>query len=199
MNKLMLAALGLAAVPATVPAQPLDFMQIDAGRRTATLVAVKALRGMVTHPAPAPLVSGVYTDFSTGNAASVAYTHRWAVAQGTYGFVSASASAPTAFAARTHRRTMNRAFRSGRRPSRTVRRWPARTTRSYRRRHSGTHGLRCCSTHRRSGRSPSRSRASSRSPIRRPRPRCVFRPASTAGSSASASSAPRRSTARSSA
>jgi hypothetical protein len=87
MNKLMLAALGLAAVPATVPAQPLDFMQIDAGRRTATLVAVKALRGMVTHPAPAPLVSGVYTDFSTGHAASVAYTHRWAVAQGTYGFV----------------------------------------------------------------------------------------------------------------
>jgi hypothetical protein len=87
MNKMKLAALIIVLVPATALAQPLDFMQIDAGRRTATLVAVKALRGMVTHPAPAPLVSAVYTDFSTGNAGSVAYTHRWAVAQGTYGFV----------------------------------------------------------------------------------------------------------------
>jgi hypothetical protein len=78
-------ALMAAALPAAVLAQPLDFLQIDAGRRTATLVAVKALRGMVSPPAPAPLLSAVYSDFSTGHAASVAYTHRWAVVQGTHG------------------------------------------------------------------------------------------------------------------
>ena len=55
-------------------------------RSTATLVLVKALRFSADNPAP-PLLSAVYSYFSSGDTGNVAYTHRWSVSPGPHGFV----------------------------------------------------------------------------------------------------------------
>lgn len=79
-------AVALAASTAGVQAAPLDFFQLDGGKDTATVVLVKALRGF-GDPAAPPLVSAVYSYFSSGDTGNIAYTHRWALVQGTHGFV----------------------------------------------------------------------------------------------------------------
>lgn len=71
--------------PAATVAAPIDFFQLDGGDRTATVVLVKALRSSADNPAP-PLLSAVYSYFSTGESATLAYTYRWALAQGAHGF-----------------------------------------------------------------------------------------------------------------
>jgi hypothetical protein len=81
------AAVATLAVAAPASAAPIDFFQFDAGRDTATVVLVKALRYSAENPAP-PLLTAVYTDFSTGQTGSVGYTHRWAVSPaGPHGLV----------------------------------------------------------------------------------------------------------------
>ena len=72
--------------PALAQGAPLDFFQLDGGQETATVVLVKALRFSADNPAP-PLLSAVYSYFSTGDTAAVAYTHRWSLVTGPYGFV----------------------------------------------------------------------------------------------------------------
>lgn len=86
MRKPIVQLLVVALAPAAAAAAPLDFFQLDGGRDTATVVLVKALRFTPDAPAP-PLLSGVYSDFSTGNTGSVAYTHRWSLTPGPHGFV----------------------------------------------------------------------------------------------------------------
>jgi hypothetical protein len=87
MRKFALQFLALAAaLPLAAQAAPIDFFQLDGGDRTATVVLVKALRFSADNPAP-PLLSAVYTDFSTGQSGALAYTHRWSLARGTHGFV----------------------------------------------------------------------------------------------------------------
>lgn len=86
MKNRMLQFVLLAALPLAVSAAPVDFFQVDGGEDTATVVLVKALRSSADNPAP-PLLSGVYSRFSSGQSGSVAYTHRWPLARGTHGFV----------------------------------------------------------------------------------------------------------------
>lgn len=87
MRKFVLQILALAAaLPMAAQAAPVDFFQLDAGEDTATVVLVKALRFSADNPAP-PLLTAVYTDFSTGRTGTLAYTHRWSLARGTHGFV----------------------------------------------------------------------------------------------------------------
>lgn len=83
----LLAALAATWAPALAAAAPIDFFQLDGGKDTATVVLVKALRFTgADDPAP-PLLTAVYTDFSTGRTGSVAYTHRWALGRGPHGLV----------------------------------------------------------------------------------------------------------------
>lgn len=86
MKKQILSSLATALVPALVHAAPLDFFQLDGGKDTATVVLVKALRFSADNPAP-PLLSAVYSYFSSGDTASVAYTHRWSLTSGPHGLV----------------------------------------------------------------------------------------------------------------
>jgi hypothetical protein len=87
MRKLALHCLAAGLLPALAQAAPIDFLQIDGGKDTATVVVVKALRFSADNPAP-PLLSAVYSNFSTGDTGSLAYTHRWALTRGgAYGFV----------------------------------------------------------------------------------------------------------------
>lgn len=86
MKKQILSTLAACLVPALAHAAPIDFLQLDAGRETATAVLVKALRFSADNPAP-PLLSAVYSYFSSGDTASVAYTHRWSLTPGPHGFV----------------------------------------------------------------------------------------------------------------
>jgi hypothetical protein len=69
-----------------VQAAPIDFLQLDGGKDTATVVVVKALRFSADNPAP-PLLSAVYSYFSTGDTGAIAYTHRWSVTPGPHGLV----------------------------------------------------------------------------------------------------------------
>ncbi len=85
MKKLILSSL-VAVVPALAHGAPIDFFQLDGGSQTATVVLVKALRFSADNPAP-PLLSAVYSYFSTGDTASVAYTHRWSLTSGPHGLV----------------------------------------------------------------------------------------------------------------
>jgi hypothetical protein len=85
MRTRILPLLAAALWPATAAAAPLDFFQLDGGRDTATVVLVKALRFSLDDPAP-PLLSAVYSDFSTGNTGAVAYTHRWSLSRAPHGF-----------------------------------------------------------------------------------------------------------------
>lgn len=83
----VLTALAAPLAPALAAAAPIDFFQLDGGKDTATVVLVKALRlSAADNPAP-PLVTAVYTDFSTGRTGSIAYTHRWAIGPGPHGLV----------------------------------------------------------------------------------------------------------------
>jgi hypothetical protein len=79
-------AVGLVLAPALTQAAPIDFMQVDGGKDTATLVLVKALRFSADNPAP-PLLSAVYSYFSSGDTGNIAYTHRWSVSPGPHAFV----------------------------------------------------------------------------------------------------------------
>jgi hypothetical protein len=82
--------------PAFAQAAPIDFVQLDGGKETATLVLVKALRFSADNPAP-PLLSAVYSYFSSGDTAAVAYTHRWSLSPGPHGFVVGLGAAANSF------------------------------------------------------------------------------------------------------
>ena len=86
MKKHVLHCLAIGICPAIAQAAPIDFVQIDGGEETATLVLVKALRFSADNPAP-PLLSAVYSYFSSGDTGNIAYTHRWAVSPGPHRFV----------------------------------------------------------------------------------------------------------------
>lgn len=86
MRKRIAPLLAAVLLPTAAAAAPIDFFQLDGGRDTATVVLVKALRFALDDPAP-PLLSAVYSDFSTGSTGAVAYTHRWSLSPGPHGFV----------------------------------------------------------------------------------------------------------------
>jgi hypothetical protein len=86
MKKRILQFVAFAVWPVLAHAAPLDFFQLDGGKDTATVVLVKALRGFGDTQAP-PLLSAVYSYFSSGDTAAVAYTHRWALTRGPHGLV----------------------------------------------------------------------------------------------------------------
>ena len=96
MKKHVLPVLVASLTPALSSAAPIDFFQLDGGSRTATVVLVKALRFSADNPAP-PLLSAVYSNFSTGDTAAIAYTHRWSLVQGTHGFVVGVGAAANSF------------------------------------------------------------------------------------------------------
>jgi hypothetical protein len=85
-NKNLLRLLVLWFAPLLAHAAPVDFFQLDGGKQTATVVLVKALRGLGDERAP-PLVSAVYSWFDSGDTGNVAYTHRWALTPGPHGLV----------------------------------------------------------------------------------------------------------------
>lgn len=86
MKKHDLPFLAACLFPMLVQAAPIDFLQLDGGKDTATVVVVKALRFSADNPAP-PLLSAVYSYFSTGDTGAIAYTHRWSVTPGPHGLV----------------------------------------------------------------------------------------------------------------
>lgn len=96
MKRRILQCLAVCLWPAIGHAAPIDFLQLDGGRETATLVLVKALRFSADNPAP-PLLSAVYSYFSTGDTAAVAYTHRWSLTPGPHGFVLGLGAAANSF------------------------------------------------------------------------------------------------------
>ncbi len=96
MKKLVLPVVLAGLAPLCAAAAPIDFFQLDGGSRTATVVLVKALRFSADNPAP-PLISAVYSNFSTGDTAALAYTHRWSLVQGTHGVVVGLGAAANSF------------------------------------------------------------------------------------------------------
>ena len=96
MRKRVLQCLAACLWPVIGHAAPLDFFQLDGGDKTATVVLVKALRFSADNPAP-PLLSAVYSYFSSGDTAAIAYTHRWSLSPGPHGFVVGLGAAANSF------------------------------------------------------------------------------------------------------
>ena len=96
MRMRILPCLAASLWPMISSAAPVDFFQLDGGKDTATVVLVKALRSSTDSPAP-PLLSAVYSYFSTGGTGAVAYTHRWALTPGPHGLVLGIGAAANSF------------------------------------------------------------------------------------------------------
>ncbi|HET9644520.1 MAG TPA: hypothetical protein VFP68_14475 [Burkholderiaceae bacterium] len=75
------------AWPAVASAQWLDFAQLDKSAESTTLVLVRALKELAPESAPPPLLSASGTRWSTGEAASLGYTQRFATTDGPHRLV----------------------------------------------------------------------------------------------------------------
>jgi len=72
------ALMALAMLPAAGNAQWLDYAQADISSSATTIVLVRAV-GTGEDARPAPIVSGSYTRWSTGEAGGAGFVYRWAL------------------------------------------------------------------------------------------------------------------------
>ena len=76
----------LATLPAAARADWIDYAQAETSSSATTFVLVSAF-GAGDAARPAPLVSATYVRWSTGEAAAVGYSHRWALVGGTHSWL----------------------------------------------------------------------------------------------------------------
>jgi hypothetical protein len=75
----------IVSIPLPSGAALIDFGQVETSELSSTVVLVKAVGGAAS-PAPSPLLAAALTRWSSGEAASLGYVHRWALSSGTHGW-----------------------------------------------------------------------------------------------------------------